>query len=62
MSMAPLPGGALERAVETVWQLEEAMAREVHDRIGVLNQLAYTTIAQVLDRLVANLWLPGALR
>jgi predicted transcriptional regulator len=39
-----------------------SMAREVHDRIGVLNQLAYTTIAQVLDRLVANLWLPGALR
>jgi hypothetical protein len=51
----PLPGGALERAVmETVWQLGEVMAREVHDRVGVPNQLAYTTIAKVLDRLVRS--------
>ena len=40
--------------MDTVWQLGEVMAREVHDRIGVPNQLAYTTIAKVLDRLVAK--------
>jgi BlaI family transcriptional regulator, penicillinase repressor len=51
----PLPGGELERAVmETVWTLGEASAREVHDRVGVPDDLAYTTIAKVLDRLVAK--------
>jgi len=53
VAQLPLPGGALERAVlETVWQLHEASARDVHDRVGV--GLAYTTIAKVLDRLVAK--------
>jgi predicted transcriptional regulator len=40
--------------LDTVWELRQATAREVHDRIGVSNDLVYTTIAKVLDRLVAK--------
>jgi predicted transcriptional regulator len=40
--------------MNAVWELGEVMARDVHDRIGVPNELAYTTIAKVLDRLVAK--------
>ncbi len=51
----PLPGGQLERAViEAVWELGDATARAVHERVGVPSNLAYTTIAKVLDRLVAK--------
>ncbi|HEU0036135.1 MAG TPA: BlaI/MecI/CopY family transcriptional regulator [Kofleriaceae bacterium] len=55
MAPPPLPGGDLERAVlEAVWELAEATARDVHDRVGAPTGLAYTTIAKVLDRLVAK--------
>lgn len=55
VTQQPLPGGRLEHAVlELVWQLGEATARDVHDRIGAPSDLAYTTIAKVLDRLVAK--------
>lgn len=55
MTQPALPGGDLERAVlEAVWGLSDATAREVHDRVGVPSGLAYTTIAKVLDRLVAK--------
>lgn len=40
--------------MESVWTLGEASAREVHDRVGAPAGLAYTTIAKVLDRLVAK--------
>jgi predicted transcriptional regulator len=40
--------------MNAVWDLGEVSARDVHDRIGVPNDLAYTTIAKVLDRLVAK--------
>lgn len=47
-----IPGGELEYEVWlVVWQLEAATARAVHDRIGKDQDLAYTTIATVLDRL-----------
>ena len=50
-----LPGGDLERGVlQAVWALGHATAREVHDRVGAPTGLAYTTIAKVLDRLVAK--------
>jgi len=50
-----MPGGDLERAViDAVWDLGEASAREVHDRVGAPSGLVYTTIAKVLDRLVAK--------
>lgn len=55
MPQPPLPGGHLERAVlDAVWDLGTATARDVHDRIGAPNDLVYTTIAKVLDRLVAK--------
>ena len=40
--------------LDAVWELGDATARDVHDRIGAPNDLAYTTIAKVLDRLVAK--------
>lgn len=40
--------------MNAVWDLGEVMARDVHDRVGAPNDLAYTTIAKVLDRLVAK--------
>ena len=55
MTVLPLPGGDLERAVlETVWHLGEATARTVHGHVGGPDGLAYTTIAKVLDRLVVK--------
>lgn len=55
MTKPALPGGELERAVlEAVWDLGEATARAVHDRVGAPSGLVYTTIAKVLDRLVAK--------
>src|SRR5262245_54494199 len=51
----PLPGGALEYGVlQALWDLEKASIREVHERIGQHQQLGYTTIATVLDRLRAK--------
>jgi BlaI family penicillinase repressor len=50
--LVPLPGGDLEYAVlATVWELEEASVREIHERVGQPSKLAYTTTAKVLDRL-----------
>jgi predicted transcriptional regulator len=55
VTQLPLPGGRLEQAVlDTVWELGEATARDVHERVGSPNELAYTTIAKVLDRLVTK--------
>ncbi len=50
-----MPGGALEEAaLRELWALKSATAREVHERIGVKDGLAYTTTAKVLDRLHAK--------
>lgn len=50
-----LPGGDLECAVlAAVWDLKEASARAIHDRVGADAGLVYTTIAKVLDRLHAK--------
>lgn len=50
-----LPGGDLEYAVlGALWEIGEASAREVHDRIGAPAGLVYTTTAKVLDRLRAK--------
>ena len=46
------PGGELERAVlRAVWELGEVSAREVLTHLGRERDLAYTTVATVLDRL-----------
>jgi predicted transcriptional regulator len=51
----PLPGGRLEYAVlVAVWEGGTITARDVHDRVGVPLDLAYTTTARVLDRLHAK--------
>jgi predicted transcriptional regulator len=51
----PLPGGDLEYAVLVeLWRAGSATAREVHERVGAPNRLAYTTTAKVLDRLHAK--------
>ena len=50
-----LPGGALEYAVlVALFDLAPASAREVHARVGAPQGLVYTTIAKVLDRLLAK--------
>lgn len=50
-----LPGGALEYAVLlTILDLGRASAREIHARAGEPKGLVYTTIAKVLDRLLAK--------
>ena len=55
MKHPPLPGGDLEYAVlTTVWDSGTASAREIHARIGEPRGLVYTTIAKVLDRLLAK--------
>ena len=56
MCAAPaLPGGDLERAVlDALWDLGESTGRQIHDRVGAPAGLAYTTVAKVLDRLVAK--------
>lgn len=55
MKRVPTPGGDLEReTLTTLWDLERASAREVHEQIGEPTGLAYTTIAKVLERLRAK--------
>ena len=50
-----LPGGELEYAVLVdLCALGNASAREIHERIGVPSGLVYTTVAKVLDRLLAK--------
>jgi predicted transcriptional regulator len=51
----PLPGGDLEYSVlVALWELGPATVRQIHDRVGEPNGLAYTTTAKVLDRLCAK--------
>lgn len=46
------PGGDLERAVlRAVWELDEPLARDVQAHLSGERDLAYTTVATVLDRL-----------
>jgi predicted transcriptional regulator len=48
----PLPGGELEtRVLNALLELGQGTARDLHARVGVALDLAYTTIATVLDRL-----------
>lgn len=50
-----LPGGDLERALlGELWVRREATARELFDDIGGSRGIVYTTVAKVLDRLVAK--------
>ena len=50
-----LPGGELEYSVlYAVYDLKVASVRDVHRRIGKARDLAYTTIAKVLERLHAK--------
>jgi len=45
----------LEHAVlASVWDLERATVREIYERVGLPDGLVYTTIAKVVDRLVAK--------
>lgn len=49
------PGGKLEHAVlVALWELGEMAAPSIHERIGVPLDLAYTTTAKVLERLLAK--------
>lgn len=51
----PVPGGNLEYAVlVTLWELKRATARDIYSRVGEPNGLVYTTVAKVLDRLLAK--------
>jgi predicted transcriptional regulator len=46
------PGGELEYAVlAAVWELGTASIRDIHARVGEPDDLVYTTIAKVVDRL-----------
>jgi predicted transcriptional regulator len=48
----PAPGGKLEHAVlVALWDGGALSAPEIHERVGVPLDLAYTTTAKVLDRL-----------
>ena len=48
-----LPGGKLEYAVlAALWDHGPQSAPELHDRVGVPLDLAYTTTTKVLDRLL----------
>ena len=50
-----IPGGELEYAVlSAVWDSGTASAPEIHASVGAPRDLAYTTIAKVLDRLYAK--------
>lgn len=50
-----IPGGELEYAVlSAVWDRGTASAPEIHAAVGEPRELAYTTIAKVLDRLFAK--------
>ena len=40
--------------IGAIWDLKGASAREIHDRVGRPDGLAYTTTAKVLDRLYAK--------
>lgn len=54
MKLRP-PGGVLEyAALACLWRLGNASAREVYEQIGAPEQLVYTTVAKVLDRLHAK--------
>ncbi|WP_432938705.1 BlaI/MecI/CopY family transcriptional regulator [Kribbella sp. CA-253562] len=50
---APRPLGELERVVmEQLWAADAALTvREVHERLSLTRDLAYTTVMTVLDRL-----------
>ena len=51
----PVPGGNLEYAVlVALWDLKQGSAREIYSRVGEPNGLVYTTVAKVLDRLLAK--------
>lgn len=55
MKPSAVPGGELEyAALAALWELGSGSAREVHDRIGARDGLAYTTTATVLERLHAK--------
>ena len=55
MSRSHLPGGELEYAVLlALFDVGSATGREIHERVGQPARLVYTTIAKVLDRLVAK--------
>jgi predicted transcriptional regulator len=48
----PAPGGKLEHAVlVALWDVGALSAPQIHERVGVPLDLAYTTTAKVLDRL-----------
>jgi predicted transcriptional regulator len=50
-----LPGGELEYAVlRALHERGSASVREVYDAIGEPNGLVYTTVAKVMDRLLAK--------
>lgn len=52
MTSKPLPGGELEYAVlSALIDAGHATVRDLHERVGAREGLAYTTIAKVLDRL-----------
>jgi predicted transcriptional regulator len=54
-NQTPAPGGKLEHAVlVALWERGEMAAPEIHERIGVPLDLAYTTIAKVLERLLGK--------
>lgn len=51
----PIPGGDLEYAVlVALWDLKRATARDIYSRVGEPNGLVYTTVAKVLERLLAK--------
>lgn len=55
MAKRSVPGGELEQAVlATLWDRGTATVREIYDRVGAPNGLVYTTVAKVVDRLVAK--------
>ncbi len=52
MTRYRLPADDLEYAVlATLWELGSASVRELHEQIGVPQDLVYTTTAKVVDRL-----------
>ena len=52
MTRFRLPADDLEYAVlAEIWRLGCASVRELHERLGVPDDLVYTTIAKVVDRL-----------
>jgi predicted transcriptional regulator len=50
-----IPGGDLEEALlAALWAHGAATPRELYDAIGAARGIVYTTVAKVLDRLVAK--------